>query len=376
MTAMFRAAAVLLLGSFLGFAGSPAARAQDPKPQDTKDAASFSDVIDVSIVTVVVRAVDTWGRPILGLKPEDFRVRVGKREIPVTGLDWVGEGAVEAPPPPTASPETVAEAGEPTAPPSQTSQASQPASPGKLVVFFVQADLTPSRISGQLRIRPFTRQLLATLQPGDRAAVVSYDSHLKLRQDFTADRDATHAALDEAMLWGEEPGRSDLAPGDPVSLAESFDRADAFAAASPERALEVVGNAMKPLRGEKTMVFLGWGLGRFSTGGVSMTPAYKPAVRALRAAHTSVFVLDVTSADSHSLETGLEGIAEATGGLYLKTFRLPGNATEVLAKAISGHYVLTLDRASLAGGAEAADVEIELRDGSRGTVLARPVMVR
>jgi VWFA-related protein len=372
---MLRGAAALLLGGLLGL-GSPAGAAtvrdkpQDPKEQDKKDAASFSGVIDVAIVTVVVRVVDTWGRPILGLKPEDFRVRVGKREIPVAGLDWIGEGAGEVPtqvetsplPAPSLAEEATAEA-----------QSPPPSPQGKLVVFFVQADLRPSRISGQLRLRPFTRQLLATLQPSDRVAVVSYDSHLKLWQDFTADRDATHAVLDQAMLFSEEPGIADLAAGDPVSLADHFDRANALAAASPERGLEVLGKAMEPLRGEKTMIFLGWGLGRFSTDGVRMTPAYKPAVRALRAAHASVFVLDVTSADAHSLETGLEGIAEATGGMYLKTFRLPGLATEVLAKTISGHYVLTLDRALLSG--EAAEVSIELREKS-GTVLARPVILR
>jgi VWFA-related protein len=363
LTLMIRSAAALLLSGLLGLSSSAAA-------QDKKDAASFSAEIDVSIVTVVVRAVDTWGRPIIGLKPEDFRVRLGKREIPVAGLDWIGESATDGP----AQAATI-----PALAPSLTDEGraeelpSPPSPQGKLVVFFVQADLTPSRISGQLRMRPFTRRLLGTLQPGDRAAVVSYDSHLKFWQDFTADRDATHAALDQAMLFSEEPGAADVAPGDPVSLAEHFDRANAFAAASPERALEVVGHAMQPLHGEKTMIFLGWGLGRFSTSGVQMTPAYKPAVRALRAAKASVFVLDVTSADEHSLETGLEGIAEATGGMYLKTFRLPGLATEVLAKAISGHYVLTLDRALLAG--EEADVDIELRNKS-GTVLARPVALR
>jgi hypothetical protein len=104
-----------------------------------------------------------------------------------------------------------------------------------------------------------------------------------------------------------------------------------------------------------------------------MIPDYKPAVRALSAAHASVFVLDVTSADYHSLEVGLEGVAEATGGLYFKTFRLPGLATKTLARTISGYYVLTLDQGSL------ADVEgrvrVDLREKS-GTVLARPVAVR
>jgi hypothetical protein len=47
-----------------------------------------------------------------------------------------------------------------------------------MVVFFVQADLNPTRISGQLRLRPHTRGLLDTLPSADRVAVVSYDSHL------------------------------------------------------------------------------------------------------------------------------------------------------------------------------------------------------
>src|SRR3954470_4293133 len=216
---MFRVAAALLLGGLLGL-GSPAGAQDDPDKPDKKDTASFSGAIDVSIVTVVVRAVDTWGRPILGLKPEDFRVRVGKREIPVDSLEWVGEGAAEASPVPAPiiSEKISKKVPEATAAEELAVPSSSSSSMGKLVVFFVQADLTPSRISGQLRMRPFTRKLLATLQPGDRAAVVSYDSHLKLRQDFTADRDATHAALDQAMLFGEEPASADIAPGDPVSL--------------------------------------------------------------------------------------------------------------------------------------------------------------
>src|SRR4029079_2025937 len=79
-----------------------------------------------------------------------------------------------------------------------------PRSAGQLLVFFVQADLNPTRISGQLRLRPYTRELLDRLAPEDRVAVVSYDSHLKLWLDFTRDRDAVYAALDRAMLWTEE----------------------------------------------------------------------------------------------------------------------------------------------------------------------------
>jgi hypothetical protein len=145
-------------------------------------------------------------------------------------------------------------------------------------------------------------------------------------------------------------------------------------AASPERALEVAAEALQALPGEKVIVFLGWGMGSFSSMGVQMRPSFAPAVRALRRARASVFVLDVTSAGHHSLEVGLEAVASATGGTYAKTNILAGVATDFLARAISGHYIVTIDPATVPekGGA----VEVSLRRGLKGMVLARPVTLR
>lgn len=346
-----RAAAALFVIGALGL--SLAAGAQD-------DHHFEGETIDVSLSTVVVRVVDTWGAPILDLKPEDFRVRAGKREIPVAAVDWISGDEPPPPPPVPAAPPVAGEEAPPSAP-----------RPANLVVFFVQADLNPTRISGQLRLRPHTLDLLDTLPAADRVAVVSYDSHLKLRQDFTRDHAKVYAALDRSMLYNPEDA---IAPAGPESLAAHFDTEAARQAASPERALELTARALAPFPGEKTLIFLGWGLGRFGGGGVSMVPAYRPAVRALAAAHASVFVLDVTSADAHSLEVGLQNVADATGGVYLRTFRFPGLATKTLAKAISGYYVITLDKAELNG--VKGELRIELRDGRRGTVIARPVTVR
>ena len=350
---MFRGAACLAI---CGLLLSGSARSFS-RPQETPPEQVFESEIDVSLATMVIRVVDSWGKPILGLQPEDLRVRVGKREVPVTALDWVSadEPQIVVPRMDEAPGELVL----------------QPLPlPGRLIVIFVQADLHPTRISGQLRLRRYTRELLGTLHADDRVAVVSFDSHLKLWQDFARDRDAIHESIDQAMLYSPPP---EISPREGVSLARHFDFAAAREAASPERALELMARALEPLPGEKTIIFLGWGLGRFGSSGVRMTPDYRPAVRALGDAHASVFVLDVTSADYHSLEVGLEGVAEATGGLYFKTFRLPELATDILARAISGYYVLTLDRAVLEE--EEGKIHIELRE-KNGTVLTRPVAVR
>jgi VWFA-related protein len=350
---MHSGAAGLLLGVLL-LSPLPGAAAQEQPPEK-----AFEDEITVALSTMVVRVVDTWGRPILGLKPEDFRVRVGKKDVSVVGLDWI---TAETPEPPV-QPDSGGTEG------ILAEDAVPVPVPNRLLVFFVQTDLNPTRISGQLRLRRYTKELLDTLHPGDRVAVVSYDSHLKLWQDFTADRNGVHAAIDRAMLWSPE---GEVSPGDPVSLAAHLDPEVARKAASPERALEVMARALEPFPGEKTVIYLGWGLGRFGSGGVHMTPDYKPAVRALGDAKASVFVLDVTSADYHSLEVGLESVAEATGGIYLKTFRLPQFATQTLARTISGYYVLTLDRSSFSE--DDGKLRIDLRD-KQGTVLA-PLRLR
>jgi len=356
---MHRGAAVLLLAGLLLAPRDAASVSAEPPEEISEDSPqeAFDDSITVALDTIVVRVVDPSGRPILGLTPEDFRVLVRGKEVPVVAVDWISsEGAAE----PHAELLPVEESAAPEAP-----QA------GKLVVFFVQADLNPTRISGQMRMRPYTRDLLASLHPSDRVAVVSYDSHLKLWLDFTEDREAVHDAVDRAMIYTPE---EEVEPSGPPSLAARFDEAEARRAASPEKALEVTAKALAGLPGEKTMIYLGYGLGRFGVGGVRMTPDFKPAVKALSRARVSVFVLDVTSADFHSLEVGLQTVAAATGGTYASTFRLPGVATDRIARAISGWYVLTFDREAL-DGIEPGQATVKLR-GRRGEVLARPVSLR
>jgi VWFA-related protein len=351
----------------------------------------FGDEISVRLSTVVVRVVDGAGDPLLGLTPGDFRVQVGKQEVPVAAVDWFVTAAATPAATPSDTHEVIAEAmggrtgtdqvavmASPTSAPAQPAAVAAPA--GKLVVIFVQADSNaPSRTRGHLRTLPFTRELLDALQPEDQVAVISFDSHLKLWQDFTRRHTAIPETIYQAIHYGGDPpapmaaGTAGTA-GDAgaLSLGAHFDAEAARRAASPERALALTAEALSALPGEKVVVFLAWGLGSFSSWGTRMTPAFAPAVRALTAARASVFVLDVTDADSHDLEAGLRGIADATGGTYDKTNLFPALAVRQLARTISGYYVLTLDAASLpaAGG----EVQVALR-GRRGTVLLRPTLL-
>jgi len=65
-------------------------------------------------------------------------------------------------------------------------------------------------------------------------------------------------------------------------------------------------------------------------------------MEALSAARTSVFSLDVTHADAHSLAVGLRQIAEDTGGFYVKTHIFPEAAMTRLVRVISSYYELSI----------------------------------
>lgn len=342
------------------------------------DLADFGEEITVALSTVVVRVVDDAGKPVLGLKPEDFRVVARRKEIPVLDVDWVGPEP-QTPRPPGETEVPAQALGDPDAadpyvimiPPAAAPAPPEVVSAGKTVIFFVQGDLHPSRARGQLKMRPHTADLLKTFGPEDRMAVVSFDSHLKLRQDFTRDRQAVHKAIDRAMLFGgsalTKPSR------DPAMIASYLDFDRAKDVASPEAALLVLGETLRKLPGDKVMVYLGHGFGRFAFGRLRMRAEYLPAVEALQAAQVTVFSMDVTQADYHTLEAGMQMVAAATGGAYYRTYQFPNLMTEQLAATISGHYVLTLDQAALPEG---GTVRVRLQPGNKGKVMAREIRLK
>lgn len=346
----------------LALAGA-AALAQTPAPPPAATppapAASggptYSETIDVRLATLVVRVEDRRGDPLTGLGATDFRIFVGRRELPVEAIEWVGAAPLPAEGEALAALEPEALEAEGWAPPA-----------GRLVVFFVQADFHPSRMRGQLRMLPEAQRYLGTLGYEDSVAVVSFDSHLKLRLDFTRDRDPVRRALEEAIATGREPY---LRRRPALSLARGFDFEAARRAAKPERGLELTARALEGLPGEKVVVYLGWGLGRFGSTGVTLPAEYFDALDALRRARATVFVLDVTEADYHSLEAGLREIALDTGGTYSKTHQNPRAAIERMARTSAGHYVLYY-RPPVP--APAGELRVELRPGLAGEVRVTP----
>jgi len=303
--------------------------------------------VETSRVVLEARVTDSAGRPLPGLTPADFRLEVDGKSAALESAVWVAESpSVARVPSGTASPATAL-------------------SPGRLVVLLFQKDFEGSRLRGLLRAIGQAKGLLAPLSPRDRVAVLSYDSHLRLHLDFTADLGAVRRILDESVLlrWP-----APLPPSDPPSLAATLDRQEALDAASPEQALLALGRALLPIPGAKTVLLFGYGLGRLEGGTVQLDAHYGAARAALDRARTAVFCLDVTEATWHSLEVGLQQVAEDTGGQYFKVHENAGAALSRVAAALAGHYVLAFERPEGPRGEHRVRLALARR---RGTILTR-----
>jgi VWFA-related protein len=329
--------------------------AATPQQQPANREGSVRRELHVGRVEIDAYVTSTSGDPIPDLLPADFRVEIDGRTANVESAEWVPAERSEGAPSEAAA--------------VQPSSSEMPAAegprypPGRLLVFFFQSDFQTARLTGLVRMARQARRLVEDLLPTDRVAVVSFDSHLKLRCDFTDDKDV----LDKAIFEGIKAGPT-VAP-DPTrfpTLADGWDPAAARRASTPDRALALLSKSLGKVPGAKTLLFFGWGL--HIRDDPKQVADWQAALRGLAASRTSLFALDVTDADYHTLETTLEVASDLTGGTYEKTHLFPQLAIARVARAISGRYVLVVVRPEGPSGFHSVSVALA---GKKGRVRAR-----
>jgi len=300
-------------------ASTPVSAQQTPTP--------FGTTVEVMRILTEVRVVDDAGYPIADLGPEDFRVKINGKRADVESVTWI---------PTTREAATMASTPQDGVVPDDI-LVTEPKT--RLIVVLFQTDIGGYRIDGVMRMAPYAANFVRNLDPTDRVALLTFESHLQLRSDFTVD----HEALAE-MITTTEILRGTIEPPAPSSplLGEYFNTRQAQKASTMSRALELVAQSLIPIEGPKTLVFFGWGLGRFNRGHRITTAGYANAVAALATARTSVFSLDITTADWHTLEVGLRKVSDDTGGVYLKTHLFPETAMNKLVRVISSYYELSI----------------------------------
>jgi VWFA-related protein len=314
----------------------------------------YVERVEVARVLIDVRVVDGAGHPLRDLQPSNFAVKIDGATTRIDSAEWVDGGP-----------------GDRIAMEEEAASSEAPAQRlGRLIVLLFQKDFEPTRMVGLMRMLIEWQPFLENITPLDRIAVLSFDSRLKIWTDFTNDLERVTRVLRHGLLF-EEPGA--VTASDPPSLLGSeLSVARARKTYTIEHALAMLGDALKPLPGAKSVVMIGHGFGRLGRSGVTMENGYDAARDALVAARASVFSLDVTQADAHSLEVGLQLVSEETGGFYASTFHFPERALDRIAGALSGHYVLFVEAARLKPGSHRIDVRL---DGRKGEVLANDRLV-
>jgi len=338
--------AIALTSVFLSLQSRPAA-AQEIRAQEN---------ITVARVIVDAHITDDHGEPIRNLGAADLRALIDGKPAAIESVDWVAETG------PAREMLAVAE-------PEKADEVDTPPPQGRLFVFFFQTDFqrAPSRIGGQMQFLPYAERFLESLEPEDRVAVLSFDSHLKFRLDFSRDPGKIRQAIRNALKIDDPPWPS-LAYS--PSLRSSLSEEAARQAASSEEALFLVGNALRPIPAPKSLILFGWGLGRLSNGQVVMSNYYDLARRTLESSRTTVFVMDISLADFHSLEVGLGKVAADTGGSYMKTHDFPTMALDRLERSLQGHYEIAVKKpADLKPGRHS--IELRVPSKRRAVILAR-----
>lgn len=288
--------------------------------------AQVQETITVARIILDVRVTDRNANLVRDLELGDFAVEVDGRPAEIEAMEWIDDTTTVV------------------VPDSENEEVAINTPEGRLLVVFVQTDFARNRVrmEGQLKFNDYAERFLEMLEEQDRVAVVSFDSKLKFRLDFTSRKSDVARVIREAIRT-DQPQRPPVVPH--PSLAARLTPEEMEKATTSEKALTVVANALRPIRGPKSLILLGWGLGELTGGGyVRMRPEWKITQRALDAARVSIFSLDTTAADAHSLAVGLSTAAHATGGTYSSTFRFPQLAIDRLERVLQGHYELTIKR--------------------------------
>ncbi len=325
----------------------PAAASAQPQPR--------TEQVQVERIVIDARVVDDDGEPLSGLSADDFAVEIGGVAVEVASAQWIGGGA----PPDAPLPST------------PIGGVFEPARGGRLMVFVVQRSLYADRALGLLKVLQDSERLLRGLTPADRVAVVSFDRHLSVWLDFSADFDRVEEILTDEVLFSD-PGP--VAPGSEPSLFPALAEEVSRRTYRVEEALQLLGEALAPLPGAKSVVLVGYGFGEFTLTlgipGARVDQRYEAARAALADARAAVFSLDATAVDYHSFEHGLQVVAEDTGGFYARTHLVSRQALDRVAGALRGHYVLFTSVPPLAPDVHDIDVRLVASDAD---VFARAV---
>lgn len=254
-----------------------------------------------------VRAYDKRGDILENLTKDDWRVTTRYKELKVVSSQWID---MSRPRPIAESEGDQADVVE-----SDLFEWKEPTlGRGRLIVLFFQGE-TGFYNRTYVELTQYFRLLLGKLEPQDYVAVASLDNHLKLHCDFTQDWEVILAALENAAL--RRPGTL-IEPGPGPAMAKNFDFEKAKQTHASDVALKIIADSLVPVEGQKTLVFVGYAMGRARKGPhVIMNRRYDKTLDAMNRANLTVFSFGYAAKNHRMVLGGLRQVAWDTGGEML-----------------------------------------------------------
>jgi VWFA-related protein len=183
-------------------APQPAAPPPQPASRSTQETPRFRASVEVTSLDVTV--VDDRGKPIAGLEPADFAVRIDGNARKVVSAEWISLVTdAGAPPPP---------------PPPDGYSTNEQSTGGRLIVLLV--DEPNIRFGGSMAIAKAANEFVDRLTPSDRVAVAGIGAGAPVTP-FTADRQRIKQAIGR-MTGKKQPGRSTIDLGHNIGLTEAM----------------------------------------------------------------------------------------------------------------------------------------------------------
>jgi VWFA-related protein len=332
--------------------------------QDRSRPPEFSEEITVSEVLLDVLVTDRDGGVVLGLKPDDFVVEEDGQRVPVRDLTFYSSSRF------VGSAEGAREKG--------LSLDRIPVDRYFILFFHDQRLGAPRIVQAERQQLDAGRKaqdwVREEMLPTDWVAVASYDTQLKIHQDFTHDKGALLAALEDAPLGRHPRG----AWASRVEREPRDDRPSLLAHVPTGKqlgketrtiydGLHLLAQAAGHTVGRKNLVLFSRGFGDLSPGGVYQPDPryYDDMERALNDNNVAVYTLDLVPSDvDHTFASALGQLAEETGGRYYFNFVSFLTPLRQVAENNSGYYLLSYESRKPAGESGFQRVEVSLRNPS------------
>jgi VWFA-related protein len=330
---------------------APAAAMAQNNNQDQPVQGGFEGRIDVNEVLLDVLVTDKKGNVIVGLTPQDFVVKEDGKPVDLTGLTFYSDRRL------------VGSAREGVA-------VDKVPEDRYFILFFDDqkdsATEAPELLSRQVEAGQRARDwVLKERQPADWVAVVSYDTKLKVQQDFTRDGRALAEAVGAAMKGKDAEGNwpSRIKEGEGPSLYAALPKGNELRdkTGTVYDAMRVLARAAGNIRGRKNLVMFTTGFGRVNNFNQYVPdPRYYPGMAdALNDNNVAVYSIDLSPAGTiHPLSNSMSQISTDTGGQYYATFNSFSTPLKKIGEENSGYYLLSYRSEQPTGKSGFQDVKV------------------